>query len=265
VIHWVEERCEMVRVALCLAGFPTAWDAERLEAWLEGCVTIRRAAIPRACIRYREDGGAVITLPEHLTERALEEARVEECGHYLIGSGLAAFQRAAGDVERRYHRIARSNEVKDEAVVRQFMQAWFLPSSLLDSVPADELPRLSGCSHEIIETRLQAVRGRAPALTEPPRWSAAREYELQLRSEAPMALLLVPRGTRHPEYQILVTRSYAETAFQVWADLCALTTGEFRLKYAFDAVRPGRRIEIPFETLLEWGKHPSCVQRRVRL
>lgn len=248
-----EERCRFARIALRIADFPDRQDAERLEQWLDGCINFVYRDVPEAMVRFRANGSAVVTLPAGLSSEELERMRVEECGHYLLGNDLGSFMRSEELVNDREYTIAELNERRDEAALRRFLNAWFMPADVLRRTPPEDVWE---CRQDwsSIRERIQTLRSLRPvALSAPPQWSAAQNYQLRLRKRPPMTLMVVPKGGSAPEYSFLVTRTFEDTAFQIWADLCALTEREFRLKYDLDAVDLGCEVEIPFEELLDWA------------
>lgn len=250
---WAEERCRGVRIALRIPGFPNAYDAIRLEEWLYGCIRSVYADVPRATMRF-DDANGVATLPKGRFPEELERKRVEECAHFLLGDGLGSQMRTMVLQGSRAERVARRNEGKDEGGLGRFLAEWFLPAELLWRMRPEDVAEESRQEWTAIRKRYAELRGRrAPAPFVVPQWAAAQQYELQVRRGAPMPLLVTPRGGTSPEYQFPVIGSFEDAAFQIRADLCALTPLEFRLKYAYDAIRTGIPVEIPDEELLVWA------------
>ncbi|HTE18796.1 MAG TPA: hypothetical protein VK689_10510, partial [Armatimonadota bacterium] len=175
--RWVEERVEAVRLALRIGGFPADEDLYRLVEWLDGCVVLRHGAVPVGMCVHREDHRGVITLPLGLTGPERDHVLAEELGHYLLTHGMAVLLRQTAPEDLRLYRLARRWEWHDEALAREFVQAWYLPSRLVQRIPDDwELAFQSRCSPEVVRRRRESLAGRVVELHEPPRWSAGRHY-----------------------------------------------------------------------------------------
>jgi hypothetical protein len=254
--RWVEERVEAIRLALRLREFPEDGDLYRLVEWLDGCIILRQAPVPVGMCVHRDDHRAVITLPEGVSGPERDLVLAEELGHYLLTCGMAALLRGMSEDDPKVLRIARRWEWRDEALAREFVQAWFLPSQLVQELEDDEeLCYRSRCAWEVVRRRRESLGGQVVRLAGPPRWSAARRYRLARQAGAGGAALQVLRwGEETPRYVLPVSEGEAEeAALQVTADLVALTTAEWEIKYGAFRAGPAHRVEIAFADLERWA------------
>ncbi len=254
--RWVEERVEAIRLALKIVGFPAEADLYRLVDWLEGCIVLRHSPVGIGMCIHRDDGRAVITLPQGVERRELDHILCEEVGHYLLTCGMASLLRQLDPADPQVRRLARVWDWRDEALVREFVHAWYLPSRLVQQFPDDEeLAFRSGCSLEVVVRRRAALAGEAVRLIGPPRWSAAREYRLKRqRIGAQPYLQILPRGEARPEFLVPLPDADArEMLLQATADLIALTNREHALKYAPFRCTADEAVNVSLSELEAWS------------
>jgi hypothetical protein len=260
VNRWVEERVEAVRLALRIREFPEEGDLDRLVEWLDGCIRVRYSPVEVGMCVHREDHRAVITLPEGITGPELDLILAEELGHYLLTRGMAALLRGMSEEEPRLLRLARRWEWGDEALVREFVQAWFLPSCLVQGCrDDDELCYRSRCAPAVVRRRRESLAGQVVELEGPPRWSAGREYRLVEQAVSGQPLLqVVRRGEREPRFLLPAGEEGARgAALQLSADLIALTSVEWEIKYGPFRCEGAQPVEISIEELEAWAGRDS--------
>jgi hypothetical protein len=260
VNEWVEERAAAIRLALRIPGFPEEADLYRLIDWLDGCVVLRWAEVSAGYCVHREDHRGVITLPRRVPDREVDRILAEEIGHYLLTHGMAALLRQMAPEDARILRLARRWEWRDEVLAREFVQAWHLPSRLVQETPDDEeLAFQSRCTLALVEERRGSLQGRVIELSEPPRWCAGRHYRLvqQVAGRRP-CLHVLGGGSEQPGFTIdlpagLRDEDLRASAFQVTADLAALTPDEFGIKYEPFRCSGAERVEIDLAELRAWA------------
>jgi hypothetical protein len=242
MIRWVEERSEGFRLALRIRGFPTEADLYRLVDRLDGCIILRHSGVPAGMCVHREDGRGVITLPADAEGRELDHILAEEVGHYLLTRGMANLLRQMAADDQRVFHLARRWDWHDEALAREFVRAWYLPSRLVQQALEDEeLASQSGCSLEIVRERRQSLARQVVEIRDMPRWSAGRCFRLvRRRAQGQCFLEVVPSRTDETGFLFAVyTGDARQVALELTADLVALTATEFALKYeAFRSESP---------------------------
>jgi hypothetical protein len=256
VNRWVEERVEAIRMALRIREFPAEVDLYRLVEWLDGCVILRHGAVSTGRCVHREDHRGVITLPLGVAGAALDQILAEELGHYLLTRGMGALLRQMGPEDRRSLRSARRWEWRDEALAREFLHAWYLPSAQVQRIPDDDELAFQGrCSPTMVRWRRESLGRQVVRLEQPPQWSASQQYRLTGQSGASCYLLQVcRRGRSEPEFLLPVRAGQAQTsATQLSADLIALTGREFEIKYGSVRYAPGEPVEITLPELRAWA------------
>lgn len=255
MFEWVEERCEAIRLALRIPSLPVERDLYRLADWLGGCVILEHAEIEQGRCVHRPDRRAVITLPVRAMGRRMDESLCHELGHALLTMGVGSLLRQSDDP--RLQRLAKLWTVQDEALAREFVMAWFLPSAVVAAYPHDDdLAELTHCTLEMVHARRASLGGRVVRLIRAPAWSASREYHVVTQHSTLLPLVYVARlGSVEPVFAIPAGSHEAadESTTQVAADLIAMTTTEFELKY-----EPGRCtrptvVEADLERLRRWA------------
>lgn len=254
--EWIEERCEALRLALRIPGFPASRDIYRLTDWLGANVNLRHAAVACSYTRH-ERTRATVTLPARLMGRAMDAALAHELGHSLLTMGMGALLRQDPDPDVRTERLARLWDAQDERRAEEFVAAWYMPSSLVAQYPDDEdLAELSGCSGGLVQARRQSLAGQVVTLKGAPQWSAARMYHpvLDGTHTAPQ-LYVVALGGRDPLFLIPVTPAEAEaSAMQLQADLLALTVQEFGTRYGEWRRADPRPMRVSIQALQAWAR-----------
>jgi predicted transcriptional regulator len=255
--NWIEERCEAIRLALRIPGFPAERDIYRLIDWLGGNVVLRHAATPRARCRF-DERVSTITLPQRLVGAPMELATCHETGHVLLTKGMGSLLRQMSDT-RSTERLARRWDLEDEARARRFVLAWYLPSPMCAVLRWDpeQIGWESGCSREMVMERLRQLRRKVVRLTETPAWSAARDFHMVARpSKSTPALFVARRGSVAPVYNLPVVslRAIEDSALQVSADLMALNAGEFDTKYELFRADEAQPLDISLRALKTWAR-----------
>ena len=254
---WIEERAEMIRLALRISEFPDAADTFRLVDWLGANVRIYYDDVDTGTCRHGDDGRAFLTLPADLHEAPLTWEMAHETGHALLTCGVAAILRQESDGSARIERLARRWELQDERRARDFVLAWFMPYHLVHTIPCDsELAWRAGVTPEMAYRRRQGLGARGPEFAgQLPPWSAGREYHCVVRQLGKrVALYAVRRGSASPVFDFPTNAAALnEDACQVNADLLALTSREFATKYADFAVGAAELRPIDLARLREWA------------
>lgn len=232
---WIEERCEAIRLALRIAGFPELADLLRLVDWLGGIVQLRHTRGAGARVIHFKDGTKSITLPVRLGERPMCEQLAHEVGHVLLTAGMGSLLRQLAPGDAQVERLARRCEAQDERRARDFVLAWWLPSRLVERYPDDaELAEHASVTEAMVQLRRRQLGGRVIDITrELPRWSAGQHYHTVVTRMRSRALLQVLRfGSASPAFDLPTTHpACTSDALQVNADLVALTVAEFDRKY----------------------------------
>ena len=253
-----EERAVALLDALEVDGFPDDEDHERLVEFLAAWNDVRLVPGRRVgmCLHY-PDGTSRVTIPLHRYPRRLNEAIARQIGHVLMNTGLGALL-ASFDAP-----IAYRVQVKDESLALRFALAWELPVDTLwplfeEQMADSQIAEIARCTPEMATLRRAqltepgAIPDRLGGRT---RWSAAREYALRWQPLADTAedgsllvrhsFQVVARRDGRPQFEASLSSGASQEAleaarFRLEADLRALTTREFRLKYRHHAYRPGQ-------------------------
>lgn len=258
---WIEERCEAIRLALRIAGFPEERDLLRLVDWLGSNVQLRHAGVAGGACHHWPDGSKSITLPQRLDGKPYSWELSHEIGHVLLSVGMASLLRQLAPECPQVERLARRTEAQDERRIRDFVLTWWMPSHLVQQYPDDyELAYHANVSVEMAATRRQRLGGKVIDLAgRLPRWSALNHYHcVLLRAPRKVALYVVRRCNPSPVFDFPAEAKALESdAMQINADLVALTQPEFDLKYAeFQCGTPEVRY-VNLAELHEWARGKS--------
>lgn len=238
-----EQRAALLQYACGVQGFPQRHGAHRLVEFLSGFLEVRYSRqVTAASYRARPDGGAVLTVPAVVDDRAEAVMLVEECGHAVCD--------VAGHVpwesyrDYREERLAVTRERGDESEARQFADAWWLPAPEVWRYLGREEPDWDGLLTDS-DTDPEMVRRRVQRLQQPdayrpwePReWSAWSRYAVRIRRSGIYAAVCVtPRDGSHAPLEIPTTAAeLEEQRWRIHGDLAALRPHELRLKHAVSA------------------------------
>lgn len=254
---WIEERCEAIRLALRITEFPDAADTLRLVDWLGANVRLYYDDVSAGSCEHGRDGRHYITLPDSLHEAPLTWEMAHETGHALLTMGMAAILRQVGPETAQVERLARRWELQDERRASDFVLCWFMPDRLVRRIPCDsDLAWQAGVTPEM------AYQRRRRLLPEPldvvgrvPRWSAANEFHAIVRQcGRRVALCAARRGSIDPAFEFPTNaQCVEEDSCQVNADLLALTSREFTVKYADFRVGAAELRPLDLVGLRQWA------------
>lgn len=234
--RYAVERAALCRLALALEGEAAAADVWRLSSWLEPAVEVGYGQVILPMMMTRSDGGAAITLPAGLDERREAAFLLEEIAHWLCRSGLRPPSPVwAGQASRWNLDERREAAEEDEAAL---FSAMFVLGGAADLEPDGEpfverselhrrLPRLAALREDLFSG---CCRRR-----EPPRWSAARDFRVEVRRcRLHSRLRAIPRAGGAGGYIELLPDEarLAGAAGELAGSLLALREEELRLKYA---------------------------------
>ena len=255
---WIEERAETIRMALRIVEFPDAADLWRLVDWLGANVRIYHEEVDAGCCQHHRSGRHFITLPSELPEQPLTWELAHEIGHALLTAGVAAILRQIDPDCPRVERLAQRWEAQDERRARDFVLAWFMPYFLVRSIPCDsELAWRAGVTPEMAYQRRQGLGVRGPEFEgRLPKWSAGQEYHCIVQQFGRrVALYVARRASVVPVFDFPTSpRTLDEDALQVNADLVALTSREFELKYADFTAGVAEVRPIDLTSLRTWSR-----------
>ncbi|MGV3721836.1 MAG: hypothetical protein ACO1SX_13065 [Actinomycetota bacterium] len=260
---WVEERCEAIRLALRIPGFPSEGDLFRLIDWLGANAGLRHSPAGAAGCMHLVGGRKVVVVPQRLNGKPLTWRMAHETGHALLSVGMGSLLRQMADADPRVERLAAVWDAQDEKRAEDFVLAWFMPSRLVGQFDRDdELAEVAGVTEEMAGRRRRQLGGAVLDLQgKLPRWSAANQYHcVAAQAKRKAALYVVRFGSREPVFDFpAALKTLEDDARQVNADLVALTNEEFERKYEDFRVERAESRLVDLAELQAWARGTVAV------
>jgi len=252
---FAEERAEAVLAALGIETGLRRGDIWRVREWLADCIVVRERDVACGFCQHARDGRGIITVPRGLYGPDLDELMEEETGHFLVTDGVASLFWDTADGEAFNRHLSGRWRMKEEALVRTFLGALYLPSRYFRYMTDTELAEVSGCSPRLVSERRDYLAGDIVLLNGAPDWSAWWRYEAVYRPSSFHPLVRIVAQDGAPEaFEVGCPPALRDDIERsIVADLCAMTANEFGHKYRRLCCPDDEPLRVQPGDLLQWS------------